>query len=95
MRVIATARGWDNLAMREEGDIFEMPDNIAFHGPKKPTWFEPYEDEETRRRRRATAGVGKKPAPGAAPPLVSRNNDHEALHEAHIKRQTPDTGSLV
>lgn len=38
MRVIATDTGFDNLAIREPGDIFEMPD-----GSKAP-WFEPYDE---------------------------------------------------
>lgn len=37
MRVIATARGFDNIAIREAGDEFEMPDGPA------GTWYEPVE----------------------------------------------------
>lgn len=40
MRVIALETGFDNLAIREPGDIFEMPD-----GSSAP-WFEPVEDEK-------------------------------------------------
>ena len=35
MRVIATAVGYDNKALRQPGDEFEMPDGM------KGSWFEP------------------------------------------------------
>jgi hypothetical protein len=56
MFVIATAKGWDNLRMREEGEVFEMPDDA------KASWFRPYKGDEeeakhhTRRRGKQAQG---------------------------------------
>lgn len=43
MRVIATARGFDNTATREPGEEFDIDVNPdVFKDPKtKPTWFVP------------------------------------------------------
>lgn len=38
MRVIATARGYDNLKTREEGEEFDMPDGA------KGSWFVPLDE---------------------------------------------------
>lgn len=39
MRVIATQRGYDNLALREEGEEFDMPDGSEAH------WFKPVPEQ--------------------------------------------------
>lgn len=38
MQVIATARGYDNVRVREEGEVFDVADGT------KGTWFKPVED---------------------------------------------------
>lgn len=40
MRVIATARGYDGINLREVGEEFDMPDG------SKGSWFTPVEPEE-------------------------------------------------
>ncbi len=38
MRVVATGKGYDGLNIREDGDIFEMPDGAT------GSWFEPLDE---------------------------------------------------
>jgi hypothetical protein len=44
MKVIATKRGYDGIAIREEGEEFDMPDEAT------GTWFEPVEAKAKRGR---------------------------------------------
>jgi hypothetical protein len=47
MRVVATAVGYDNFAMRQPGEEFDLPAGLTpeiFDKPEgkgRPTWFEP------------------------------------------------------
>jgi hypothetical protein len=56
MRVRATATGFDNTAIREAGDEFEMPDGSEAH------WFEPVDDAPAKPGKKAKAAA----ADGAA-----------------------------
>lgn len=49
MKVIATAEGYDNLAVRKPGDEFEMPD-----GSTAP-WFTPVDAEPAKKGSKAKA----------------------------------------
>jgi len=40
MKVIATAKGYDNKAVREPGEVFDMPEGA------KGSWFRPYVGEK-------------------------------------------------
>lgn len=59
MRVVAIERGFDNLVVREVGDVFDMPDDVFELRPKRdekgqpipgqfydaPSWFEPADEK--------------------------------------------------
>ena len=44
MKVKATAIGFDNLVIRNEGDVFELPDG------SKGAWFEPVLDKQAQQQ---------------------------------------------
>ena len=56
VRVVATARGYDNVAVREQGEVFQMPEG------SKGTWFQPYKGK---------VGMGKIDASIAEPEEVT------------------------
>lgn len=59
MKVIALQRGYDNVAVREEGEEFDMPKGA------KGTWFKPVEQKPARRGA-ADADDGKADDTGAS-----------------------------
>jgi hypothetical protein len=73
IRVIAIAQGFDNVALREIGDEFDMPDHVFERRPKldekgqpipgqfhePPSWFEPIDRSERERVEKERAEVRK------------------------------------
>ena len=48
MKVIATATGYDNVCIRNEGDIFDMPEFKADGvTPLTATWYKKYSKKRT------------------------------------------------
>lgn len=60
MKVIATARGFDNITVREIGDEFDMPKDA------KGSWFKPVAEAKGKK----PAEQGEKPAEPAAGDLA-------------------------
>lgn len=44
MKVIALELGYDNVQLRNPGDVFDVTDEVALHGG--PAWFEPVEEAD-------------------------------------------------
>lgn len=65
MKVVATKQGFDNLVVRNPGDVFDMPDNAFEKRPKldatgkpipdqfydPPDWFEPVTEDRPPKKR--------------------------------------------
>ena len=45
MNVIATATGYDNVAVRNEGDVFACPKNAKGEFITKSSWYKPVEEK--------------------------------------------------
>lgn len=81
MRVRAIKRGYDNIKLREPGEVFEWPD-----GKPAPSWTqdpaEPFDQEsETARQRRATLAKGDMEIG-----LPVTEPEPQTLHEAQARK---------
>jgi len=52
-KVIATDRGYDNLVVREPGDVFDMPDDAT------GSWFKPVEEDGEPKAAKGKGATGK------------------------------------
>lgn len=80
MQVRAIERGYDNIKLREPGEVFEWPDRLPM-----PTWAqnvsEPFDrEDEAERQRTATLAKGD-----AAIGLPVESPDPETLAEAQTR----------
>ena len=77
MKVIALELGFDNVQLRNPGDTFDLPDEVALHGG--PAWFKPVEAADKVKFEAARKSY-RKPEVAAIDPAKQA-----AEHEASIK----------
>lgn len=83
MRVIANATGFDNLAIREPGEEFDMPDDAEAH------WFDPVDKNAFDKRKAAKATAAKAGAEPAAKATKATKTAEPAAEIADEKSADP------
>lgn len=77
MKVVALELGFDNVALRQPGDEFELPEELVLQGG--PAWFEPV-DAADKAKFEAARKAYRKPQVHAVNP-----GKQAAEHEASVK----------
>jgi hypothetical protein len=77
MKVIALETGFDNVQLRNPGDVFDLPDEVVLHGG--PVWFEPVAAAD-KEKFEAAKKAYVKPQVAAVDPAKQA-----AAHEASLK----------
>lgn len=77
MKVIALELGFDNVALRQPGDEFELPEELVLQGG--PSWFEPVAAAD-KAKFEAARKAYRKPEVAAIDPAKQA-----AEHEASVK----------